>query len=144
MRILAVDPGNVTGLAFLDTQLGEPSAWEDAALESVAWIEHHLDTLDVVVCESFIPRPGAYSWQPEALYTIGAIRYLCSRESVEFVLQSPADAKKFSSNEKLKRVGWYTPTRGGHANDAQRHLLLIAVKRGLVSPARLLPEGTVQ
>ena len=145
MRVLAIDPGNVTGVAYFDTSLGEPDSWEDEPFEVINYVEDLTATLDAVVCESFIPRPGAYSWQPEALYTIGAVRYVCRREGVTFVLQSPADAKRFSTNEKLKRLGWYSPTTGGHSNDALRHLLLFSVKNRLINTERLLSvsEGTI-
>ncbi len=132
--VLAVDPGNVTGMA-----------WGIFAHEGGHyWVKHEeCDPLrapafaedlrpDVIVCESFIPRPGAHTWQPDALYTIGALRYVANKIDAEFVLQSPADAKRFSTNDKLKRIGWYASSKGGHQNDALRHLLLLAIKRGWV------------
>ena len=91
---------------------------------------------DVVVCESFVPRPGIRTWQPEALETIGALRYICQREGIPFELQAPADAKRFSTNDKLQLLSWRNPTPGGHADDAARHLLLAAVRHGLIDPAR--------
>lgn len=130
MKIVAVDPGNVTGIALYED--GAVEAWEVTSTEApdeVAAIDS-----DVIVCESFTPRPGAKSWQPEALYTIGALRYIAQVERAEFVLQTPANAKAFSTNEKLKALGWYTPTKGGHANDALRHLLLYCASNDLVPP----------
>jgi hypothetical protein len=52
--------------------------------------------------------------------------------------QSPAQGKTFATNAKLKKVGWYHQTPGGHANDALRHLLLYATKQGLVKAEELL------
>ena len=63
---------------------------------------------------------------------IGGLRYLAvvGDEYVgplRFVRQTPAQAKSFGTDDKLRRLGWYTPTPGGHANDAARHLLAFAV-----------------
>jgi len=181
MKIIAVDPGNVSGVAYMEADLpcgkdprcgGDNEclfhgdgpyagkvlmwrAWEDRPFEIIGAVETWISSADtlmgtddkLVVCESFIPRPGAHSWQPDALYTIGALKYLCERENVEFALQSPANAKKFSTDAKLKRIGWYIRTPDGHTNDALRHLLLAAVKIGVVAPEQLIersvPEGSI-
>jgi len=140
MRVLAVDPGKMSGIAFIARPNDDdpPIINEFPAMKSVKMAEQYLGTnLDFVVCESFIPRPGAGTWQPDALEVIGALRYLCWRCEVPFELQSPADAKRFSTDEKLKKLGWYTPTPDGHANDAQRHLLLGLVRHQEIDLRRL-------
>lgn len=131
--IVVVDPGNVCGIACLDVEKVVTS-FELTPYECIWHIEQALMSgeIRVIVCESFIPRPGAYTWQPDAVYTIGALKYLSERASVPFFLQSPASAKKFSTNAKLDRLGWRNRTPGGHADDATRHLLLFASSRGIV------------
>ncbi len=135
MHIIAVDPGIATGIA--EYVNGSVNAWEDPWMTAVDYTEDMHP--DVIVVENFIPRVGvALTWQPDALYCIGALKYLSQKQSSEFVLQPPAHAKQFSTNDKLKRIGWYTPTIGGHANDAVRHLLLYAVRHQLVETEGLL------
>jgi len=142
VKVLALDPGGTTGLA---------QAWwhEGGTLDFVSWELETLEALAVleqfvraprgepraVVCESWVPRPGVRSFQPAALESIGAARYLCWRYNVPFTLQSPAEAKRFATNDKLKVLGWRNPTKGGHADDAARHLLVTAVKQHLIDPA---------
>jgi len=134
MRVVAVDPGVTSGVAIMTFPYrfdNLPGTWELSQMETIEWASQ-LDALDVIVCESFIPRPGAKNFQPASLEIIGALRYVSWLRQIPFVLQSPADAKRFSTNEKLKTLGWYQSTVGGHANDAQRHLLLYAIKTELI------------
>jgi hypothetical protein len=134
VNVLAIDPGKVCGRAWLiggEFKSGESDRW--AAVDR-AHVGGGL--FDLVVCESFVPRPGVRSWQPDALETIGALRYVCDRAGVPIETQAPADAKRFATNDKLAALGWRNPTRGGHADDAARHLLLAAVRHGLIDPAR--------
>ena len=131
MRIIAVDPGLRTGLALAGFPGPAFRSWE-ADASAMDDVEGRLPATSLVVCESFIPRPGVRTWQPDALEMIGALRYICRRDGVPFELQSPAEAKRFSTNARLKIMGWRNITPGGHADDAARHLLLAAVKRGLI------------
>lgn len=142
MRYFAVDPGKMAGIAMLTLPYENvPATWEYSALEAVRFLDDFLgmagSTKAIVVCESFVPRPGTRTWQPDALEVIGALRYLSEKHSHVFELQSPAQAKAFSTDDKLKRIGWYTPTKGGHANDAVRHMLLAVVRHGEFDKERL-------
>ena len=49
---------------------------------------------------------------------------------VETIGYTPAQSKAFSTDDKLKALGWHNPTPGGHQNDAARVLLLGLAKRG--------------
>ncbi len=141
MRYIAVDPGLTTGIAVLSNPPGKPATWEVAPMAAVDLVESMLDDPDtLVVCESFIPRPGVRTWQPDALEIIGALRYLCFKYQRDFELQSPGDAKKFSTDVKLKRLQWYHSTNGGHSNDAQRHLLLALVRHDAIDLGGLLDD----
>jgi len=139
VRILAIDPGKTAGVAWYDSAHQSFRSWErEDRVAVVQYVEHLASefAIDLVVCESFVPRPGVRTWQPDALETIGALRYVCSRAGVPFDTQSPADAKRFSTNEKLTALGWRNPTPGGHADDAARHLLLAAVRHVAIDPER--------
>jgi hypothetical protein len=126
--LLAVDPGVTTGVAM----------WEQGANVYMAEIEDQLRFCDlaeralriqyrdmVVVCESFrvTMETAKKSQQPASLEIIGCLRWLCHTYGAEFVLQTPADAKAFSTDEKLKKADLYRPGQG-HANDAARHAYL--------------------
>jgi len=151
VRVLALDPGGTTGLAqgwwHADGAL-DFTSWELETLEALAAVEQFASaprgSPRAVVCESWTPRPGIRTFQPEALESIGAARYLCWQYHVPFTLQSPADAKRFATNAKLKILGWRNPSPGGHADDAARHLMVYAVQHGLVDPAVFLPAGLDQ
>lgn len=136
--VLAVDPGKTSGWAY----------WYDGAIIATGedefidlltrtdmWIEAIARGQGVIVCERYIINKGTLekSRQYWSLEIIGALRYLCLKHDVEFVLQSPSDAKAFSDNEKLRRMDWYVRGKQ-HANDALRHLLLYLVKSGNPPP----------
>jgi hypothetical protein len=75
-----------------------------------------------------------------AIESIGALRYLCLYYGVEFdALQKPSE-KGFASAAKLKKMGWYRPSKGGHQNDAARHLLIACVRRQLIDASIFLEE----
>lgn len=154
MRIIAIDPGGTTGVAtWGDDGLAASQDTPDEVLDYLADALAGRFAEDgrpgLVVCESFtisgatlkMSRGGSNT----ALETIGAARYLCRRAGVEFRLQSPAEAKGFSTDEKLRRIGWL-PGLPDHARDAARHLLLACVKCGLISAEEVMPpdeRGTI-
>lgn len=97
----------------------------------------------LVVCEDYriTPQTLKKTWQPFSLWQIGLLHYLCQVHDVEFLLQTAAEAKGFSTDAKLKAMGWYNATSGGHANDALRHLMLALVKEHLLDLRPLLEAG---
>lgn len=135
--IIAVDPGKTTGLATLDATTQDLTTAEYGFNDTCSYVaqkasEYGSDLL--LVCESFIigPQTAKNTQAPWSLELIGVMRYLsrsyCGRD---LALQTPATAKRFSSDVRLKEVGFWTPGKG-HANDAARHLLLFLVQRGLL------------
>lgn len=143
MKILAVDPGDMTGLAlgwFGNGKVIFFRSWEAGTLDALQEVEEFTKGMGdkLVVIERWTPQPGVKSFQPSALESIGATRYLTWRTRTALVLQTATDAKKFSTNEKLARMGWRNPSPGNHRDDAARHLLLAATARGLVDPAVFL------
>lgn len=146
MRVLAVDPGGVTGLALWDPQMFAPhhgpngyepfGSWQVEGYEGAVrslWDEVTCAP-DALVCEGFVIRSNTHKLDSGAFShttdLIGACRYLAHEHGVPFYRQTPAEAKAFASDEKLRRLGWYNATPGGHANDAARHLLTFLVKQG--------------
>lgn len=141
-RVLAFDPGGTTGMAvwggyedgshdFISSQMPKP--WEEwlAKLERDVFAEH---PPQLVVVERFTITANTLqkAREPDALYIIGALKLLAHKYGIDFELQSPGDAKRFCTDARLKKAGWWKSTPGGHANDAARHLFLALAKRGLI------------
>lgn len=142
MRIIAVDPGGTAGVAFGAFHEGVPpdvTLFEMTPHEALFYVGDSLP-VDLVVCESFIPRPGVRTWQPDALEMIGALRYLCRVAGVRFELQSPASAKRLATNARLDALGWRHRTPGGHADDAARHLLVAAMRHRQLAAGGLVED----
>jgi len=139
--IFAIDPGGTTGLATYSRENGL-RVMQGPPYEIIEWVEANVRTADLVVCESFTIGQGTLKKSREgsntAIETIGVIRWLAYRAGVGFRLQSPAEAKGFSTNFKLRAVGWYDGIPE-HARDAARHLLLACVREGLVPAESVIP-----
>lgn len=133
--VAAIDPGKVTGLSYLvvsEQAFSTPQAHELSVNE---FFDHFPRTfaradkpgLDlIIVCESFqiSERTIKTALSLDALDLIGWLKgEQFYRRSRPFHLQSPASAKSFSTDDKLKALGWFERTRDGHANDANRHML---------------------
>lgn len=135
--IIAVDPGKKTGWASYDTTANVFASQEapgDEFIDRVVpWLgpSHAHDRAAAgpvrIVVERFVITAGTMrtsrgdeNWSIEQ---IGILRHHARWAGVAFELQSAGDAKKFSPDDRLRTIGWYTPGRG-HANDAARHALL--------------------
>lgn len=134
MILIGVDPGKITGIAVW----WSPAKW---------WSEEGKKPLDTAEVEaSTVPavlrrmldgeRPTLMAveryvqtqrktHQPEAQQVIGAVRSLADQLVVRCVYQNPAPAKKMGSTAKLKKLGFYVPTKDNHANSATAHMLLL-------------------
>ena len=135
LRIVAIDPGKITGLVSLTID-------EEGNLENVEAHEidhmgvgHYMEMLygqwrstgvkPIVVIESFTitAATAKNSPAPWSLETIGIVRYFCDKAGFELVFQTPAQAKRLATDDILKAAGLYFKGNGfaGHANDAARH-----------------------
>ena len=130
--ILAIDPGGTTGIAYLahDGQFGTGQLANGFDGFADWMTEQYWEAFDAIVIENFIPRPGAKSQQLDALHIIGAVKFMCRKHGVPLIIQSPANAKSFSTNDKLTAAGWYTVGED-HGRDAARHLLVFLIQHGM-------------
>ena len=131
MNVVSFDPGLATGVALWGADhcsYQVDGGWDGQVA--------HLDSLlrgnlDHVVCEAFTVNAGTAKKDqgayPHVFSLIGTIRYLAWANGAEFHFQTPAEAKSFATNGKLKRLGWYKGAPG-HADDASRHLLTFLAK----------------
>lgn len=128
--VIGIDPGGTTGL-FTVTVNENGYATTPAQIGPT---EHHLELYNIIentsaqfddtyiVCESFLyrndSRPGLVLISREY---IGVAKLACERfRGCHYVEQSPAQAKGFVDNNRLKKLGFYTPNMR-HAMDAARH-----------------------
>lgn len=140
MLIVGVDPGGTTGLALVRTTDGGDEidiveTQHIVGMGSIQWIDNLLrDRVPIqVAAEAFTIAErtlrGTRSGVMEALYTIGAIRYLCYKHGVAFTLQTPAQAKNAYTDSTLRALKIWRANP--HERDALRHALLYARTHGL-------------
>lgn len=133
MKIVAVDPGKMTGVAWT-TEEGVLSCELPAmeAVQKVGFLWRISGGLDRVIVEDFVPRRGqALTWQPDALHVIGALRYMARQRRFPMILQRPIPKQRQLGLEReLRERGWWSPTKGGHENAARKHLLMFLQKEG--------------
>lgn len=148
--LIAIDPGKASGFAVFDyTDLDNIKVLYSAELDQMQTVGE-VDTLlseaenpsdYEIVMEKFTitaqtgKNTNAENWSPEI---IGAVRYLAYTEGVSFTEQTPAKAKNFVPNDRMKNIGiWHTGGEG-HARDALRHGVLYLVERKGWRPSGLL------
>ncbi len=140
--ILAVDPGGTTGWAVYDD--GEVYAGQDDQIHFFACVKA-LPRPSVIVVERYTitPHTAKLSQQTTALEVIGFLRYWAWEHDADFVMQTPADAKRFAQvgtdkHARLDAAGWTQRplAKFDHANDALRHLLLYCVKARIMEVPR--------
>jgi hypothetical protein len=122
---LAVDPGGTTGLAWIVEGIfdsGQLTGGRKAFAQYFAWAVEMNPTL--IICEDFIisNATARKTPQPDAWRILGFLDLWCSIRSTVFECYTPSQAKGFSTDAKLKHLGWYKKGKP-HANDAARHLL---------------------
>lgn len=145
--IIGADPGGTTGIVaiHLDPAPQVVLTMHDSGPAAVTWLADLLDRITppgdehVVAVERFNIAArtlrGTRDGTLEALYTIGAVRYICGVWGVPMRLQEVSTAKHAFNDDVLRRLDLYDRVHGPHERDALRHALLCARARGW--------EGTV-
>lgn len=135
MTVIGVDPGGTTGIALWSRQQGLTMREIDDAAAAADWLADMARSIPkaTFVVERYIitPATAKMSQQHDALEIIGALKYVARKYGHGVVMQSPSEAKTFSTDTKLKNVGWYKPGQG-HARDASRHVMVYLAKQGLI------------
>ena len=154
MRILTIDPGLTTGLAYANFEDGSlpvpftdmPHGFEAAVNAFNDFLDSEMPTYrypDLVVIEKFTinaqTAKKSTAGSNLAIELIGAAKYLAYMINIPVEEQSPADAKNFATDAKLRRIKWHRPGPD-HQNDALRHLLLAAVRHQQLDLSLLLPQ----
>lgn len=140
MNILAIDPGKACGITTFINE--EHKSWVLPWQETMETAFDYISNkkIEMIICESYIITAGTLrkgrgneNWSMEG---IGFLRGVCGMFDVPFVLQSPSEAKSFSTDQKLKNLGFWNPEKGGHACDSSRHLLVWLVRNGRTDLAK--------
>jgi len=144
VRIAAVDPGLKTGVCVVVFGDGGCTKLMDDEIDFdgvLAWCEDWMPGSDWVAVERFlITRQTATNSQaPWSLMVVGVVTAMAIRQDLDakLVLQKPVDAMSLVTNDMLRTIGLWHRGGAGHANDALRHAVLCAVKRGWVFPGWL-------
>jgi hypothetical protein len=146
MNLIAVDPGKVAGVALLTgprlntaTFLSYELPWLDAIDELERYVYGTPPASAHMAVERFTitAHTAKHTQQVDALEMIGACRVLARRNHIEFWMQSPGE-RNIATRAILQARGWWFPTKDGHRNDAAKHLLVLALRLGIVDPGDLL------
>jgi len=154
--LITIDPGKATGVTISllpdaeNPTLQGINATEVFSFEDMAALLWRIGitygrTGSVIVIENFIIGGGtaAKTQAPWSLELIGAARMVAIIWRFQFALQTPALAKTTASDRVLHTLesmapGWWTPTEGGHANDALRHAATWLLRN------RLMPDDVMK
>lgn len=145
--ILAIDPGLNTGICLLRREPME-LVWSDeldwqgtARTVDQTLREFGGENVDVVMERFTITQATSKNSQQQwSIEIIGMCRLMALAHGAgELTLQSPADAKRFATNPRLKALGLWHVGGGGHALDAIRHALLRLTRSGWTD-SRLLHD----
>lgn len=143
--VIGIDPGAKTGYVVINSadleiiDHTEIDNWFEVGVR----LEKDLKLFPKaqVVIERFIINAQTHKKgvQDEPRDLIGTCKWLALKYTVNpAVMQTASEAKTFSTNDKLKAVGFWHKGGKGHANDAFRHAMLYMVKNSLLDPRLLV------
>jgi hypothetical protein len=146
---LSIDPGTTTGIAWWDSATDGFGALQirgRRTFQRYLLDDWHLgfgemwettpDDLEVIA-ERWDVRKDTHgkSAQEDPRYILGGLDLVCYLQEIPYHEQTPAQAKSFCGNDKLRTLGWYTGGEG-HADDAARHLVTFLAKHPKGGPIR--------
>lgn len=142
--VIGVDPGGTTGLAVWSPGL-KLHLVELTPDDAVDWMSEVAQGATkkhfVVERYTITPATAKMSQQHDALEIIGALKFLVRKYGHTLSMQTPAEAKGYSTDQKLKNIGWYQAGKP-HARDASRHVLLYLSKAGIIDLHTLINGGS--
>lgn len=146
INIVAIDPGDATGVAALtgDDDFITHSSIIIPGESLVPWLrgvfKFHNDLGDRLhlPMERFITgsRTRGHTVQDAAMMLFGVVEQMAKEdEHVVFYAQQAADAKRIADNDRLRKLEMFHSGEG-HDNDATRHAILCL--------ARLFPQAYIK
>lgn len=127
--IIAIDPGGITGVAIYGPGHFQSYEVVGGFAGMSDWLVQHHDWWAVtdIVIESFVINAQTHRKSKDGIQDtldiIGAVKHAARQRGITLHTQTPTEGKSFGTDTKLRRLGWHSPSRGGHKNDAARHLL---------------------
>ncbi len=127
MKILAIDPGGTTGIAYKDTESkGSPDLYVTATAKTPEELTELITpVLDLVIIENFraqrIDRHGLYT-----VRLVGGVQVLCAHLKIKLVVQPPIMRRAFIHEARTL----VKPNSVVHEVDALAHLLAWEYKNG--------------
>lgn len=132
MKILAIDPGSASGVAMLTGKNFTCGEIMGGHIPLMDFVWHKLHDLDAIVIERFNINSATHTKTRnyDALYAIGTTLWMGEYAHIPVTLQNPSvgKGKDFATHDKLEKLGWYMPSKGGHQVDASCHLLQYVVQ----------------
>lgn len=141
MDILAIDPGNVTGVAWWHHSDFKVRAEIERGLYGfVDWWRSNVGGLgwpepDLVLIEDFIIRADTHrkTREPAAYELLGWVKGKCHEAGIPIDVIGPSEHSGFSAyktkkTSKLVRLGWHIPSKDMHY-DSAASILLTGMKR---------------
>jgi hypothetical protein len=130
VKLIVVDPGKASGVVCASITDGRWTGYTLDFEQTGQLLEEQTPSCDAVVMETFrINANTAKKTQaPWSLELIGVGRYFASKCSVPFVLQTPADAKAFCTDHRLKQLELWRRGDTDHVRDALRHLVVFCAR----------------
>lgn len=140
---IAVDPGLMTGVAwysdgkFHSTEV--PYELTGHYIKTLIGMYSPEGAVDLV-CEKFFytqatMKKSRGDW---SMKLIGVMEYLASEFECRLFMQSPSEAKNLMTDSRLKALGWFNASKGGHQNDAARHLARHLLKEKILDGRNLV------
>lgn len=144
MVIIGYDPGLASGVAAVAFTPGGSARvlfsaeeeWESSITTVIALALLYPQAIIAVEKYTITIATAKKSQQPYSLWCIGAVAWALGIQdkSGPIKVQTPADAKHFTSNDQLRTLGLWHRGGAGHANDALRHTVLAAARTGWIPP----------
>jgi len=144
IKILGIDPGRNTGLAFIFIDDNKKPRLDRARVsKDLTAVEYNdwINEADYIVVEDFLVRPakakvGSFDWSPmETPKVIGSITTLANLAGKTIHLQQPT-IKPVGYG--FAQVKYQKGKKGLHIQDAAAHAMYFAVKQNLALPGKLL------
>ena len=140
---IATDPGLMSGMAWYSA--GKFYCTEVPYEKAGRFLEETIHTYlaegDVVlICEKFFytaatMKKSRGDW---SMKLIGFIEQMGFKYDCPVFMQSPAEAKNLMTDSRLKVLGWFNASKGGHQNDAARHLARHLLKEKVLDGRNLV------
>lgn len=136
---IGVDPGKTVGVAVYEPELDDNPLGDQMPYDQFgAWLESWLVSgiVGLVAIERFtitVSTARKSSDAHWAIELIGVTKFLCGKYSVRLREQQATTAKNFSTDVRLKEVGWWLPGKD-HARDAVRHVILALEEERCIHP----------